>query len=139
MKRVFLSLPLSGRTREEIDADIARMKSLFLLNNPFEEGEEIIFIENSGMTEDDIDPTQLSNAVTPNLLYLGAAIMKMAICDAVVFLEEYGNSMARGCQIEFMVARKYDIPTYKIDGTDNDAIRKLDKDKWEVNVWTRWS
>ena len=101
MKHIFLSLPMSGRTREEINEEIVRMKSQILLNNPFE-GEEIQFIENSGMTEDDIDPTQLSNAVTPNLLYLGTAIMKMAVCDAVYFGN--GWTRAKGCQIEREVA-----------------------------------
>ena len=124
MKRIFLSLPLSGRTKEEIDADIARMKSLFLLNNPFDEGEEIQFVENSGMTKDDIDPVQLSNAVTPNLLYLGAAIMKMAICDAVYFGN--GWTRAKGCQIEREVAYNYKIPSYIFESVTQKFINMED-------------
>ena len=42
MKRIFLSLPMSGRSDEEINAQIEEMKAEFLLHNPLDKGEEIV-------------------------------------------------------------------------------------------------
>ena len=113
MKKIFLSLPMSGRSDEEIMAQIEEMKARFLLKNPFGKGEEIIFVDN---LENDIDPSSCIDVKTEPLLYLGEAIRKLAYCDGVYFGK--GWSKARGCLIEMEVCVKYSIP-YFINRRDN--------------------
>lgn len=42
--------------------------------------------------------------------YLGNALHRMSVCDAVYFCN--GWDKARGCLVEHMVAKNYDIPTF---------------------------
>ena len=117
MKKIFLSLPMSGRSDEEIKEQINKMKSEFLLKNPFD-GEEIEFVDNF---ENDIDPSRCIDLKTEPLLYLGEAIRKMAYCDGVYF--GYGWYNARGCQIERDVAYSYDIPSYIFNHLTQELIK----------------
>ena len=110
MKRIFLSLPMSGRSDEEIKAQIDEMKAEFLLHNPLDKGEEIVFVDN---LENDIDPSRCVDVKTEPLLYLGEAIRKLAYCDGVYFGN--GWTSARGCQVEREVAYTYGIPCYIYD------------------------
>ena len=105
--RIFLSLPMSGFTDKEIQENINKMKSIIMLKNPFGKV-EIEFVDNT-----DCPPIDSRDAVTPNLLYLGEAIKKMATCNAAVFHPEY--SFARGCNVELDVCKAYGIPAYGID------------------------
>lgn len=113
MKKIFLSLPMSGRSDEDIQAQILEMKAEFLLKNPFYKGEQIVFVDN---LENDIDPSRCVDVKTAPLLYLGEAIRKLAYCDGVYFGN--GWSKARGCLIEMEVCVKYDIPRF-INRRDN--------------------
>lgn len=114
MKRIFLSLPMSGKTDIEIEAQIEEMKAEFLLKNPFDDGEEIVFADNlrCSIWKDDEE-----EARTPSLLYLGEAIRKLAYCDGVYFGE--GWTTAKGCMIEMEVCEKYGISRFVMlpDGT----------------------
>ena len=119
MKRIFLSLPMSGRSDEEIQEQICEMKAKFLLKNPFGKGEEIEFVHNfkeMEVTTNTFDPFD-GERKTPALYYLGRAINKMAYCDGVYFGN--GWSKARGCMIEMEICVKYGIPRFinKYDGT----------------------
>lgn len=107
MKRVFLSLPMSGRSDEDIQAQIEEMKAKFLLANPFDNGEEIVFVDN---LENDIDPSSCIDVKTEPLLYLGEAIRKLAYCDCAYFGK--GWSKARGCIVELEACGKYNIPRF---------------------------
>ena len=107
MKRIFLSLPMSGRSDEEIMAQIEEMKAMFLLKNPLDKGEEIEFVHN---LENDINPIRYIDVKTEPLLYLGEAIRKLAYCDAVYFAK--GWKSVRGCIIEWQTCAKYGIPRY---------------------------
>lgn len=112
MKKIFLSLPMSGRSDEEIMAQIEEMKAEFLLKNPFDDGEEIEFTHNFKEMEVEaitFDPFEGERKI-PALYYLGRAINKMAYCDGVYFGKGWSN--ARGCQIEREVAYTYGIPCY---------------------------
>lgn len=123
MKKIFLSLPMSGRTDEEIKEQINKMKSEFLLKNPFDKGEEIGFVHNFQEMEVEIntfDPL-FGERKTPALYYLGRAINKMAYCDGVYF--GYGWSKARGCLIEREVAYSYDIPSYIFNHLTQELIK----------------
>lgn len=125
MKRIFLSLPMSGRSDEEIEALISVMKSFFLMKNLFDKDEEIVFVHSFDYNpyEDDIFYLGRDFVKTEPLLYLGNAIQRMAYCDGVLFSPGY--RLARGCNVEFGVAHYYDIPIYVI--TRDYEIRKLDK------------
>lgn len=115
MKKIFLSLPMSGRSDEEIMAQIEEMKAEFLLKNPFDKGEEIEFVHNFQEMEvvtNTFDPFEGERKI-PALYYLGRAINKMAYCDGVYFGN--GWTRARGCQIEREVAYTYGMPCYIYD------------------------
>lgn len=113
MKKIFLSLPMSGRSDDEIEAQIAEMKAEFLLKNPLHGDEEIIFVHNFEKMEA-ITSTYNSitgmERVTPALFYLGRAINKMAYCDGVYFGK--GWTKARGCMMEYNVALEYGLSRY---------------------------
>lgn len=119
MKKIFLSLPMNGRSDEEIRAQIEEMKAEFLLKNPFDNGEEIMFVDN---LENDIDPSRCVDVKTEPLLYLGEAIRKLAYCDGVYFGR--GWSKARGCLIEMQTCVKYDI-LYFINSNSNVVCRVI--------------
>lgn len=112
MKRIFLSLPMSGRTDEEIKEQINIMKSEFLAKNPFDDGEEIQFVHNFREMEvitNTFDP-EFGERKMPPLYFLGRAIGIMAYCDGVYFGKGY--TKARGCMIEYQVTLEYGIPRY---------------------------
>lgn len=123
-KKIFLSLPMSGRTDEEIKYQIEEMKAEFLLKNPFDKGEEIEFVHNFNEMEvvtNTFDPFE-GERKTPALYYLGRAINKMAYCDGVYFGK--GWTRARGCIIEWQTCMKYGISRYIMlrDGSITEMI-----------------
>ena len=125
MKKIFLSLPMSGRSNKEIRAQIEQMKMEFLLKNPLDKGELIEFVHNFLEMEvetNTFDPFE-GERKTPALYYLGRAINKMAYCDGVYFGK--GWSKARGCLIEMEACVKYDI-LYLINRNDGVICKVID-------------
>lgn len=124
MKRIFLSLPMSGRTDEQIAnaiynnmVSVAIDNKMIFTNN---EDELLLFVDNFC-----ISPLEMANmereakdANVPNLVYLGEALKRMATCDAVLFAEDY--SLARGCLVEEKVAKMYRLDTYYISVSSNE-------------------
>lgn len=118
MKRIFLSLPMSGKTDEQISHAIFHEiiptvidnKKIFTNN----EDEELLFVDNFCVHPKEMADMEKAarEAKTPNLVYLGEALKKMATCDAVIFAEDYG--LARGCLVEEKVAQMYSLETYYI-------------------------
>lgn len=111
MKRIFLSLPMSGRTDEEIKTQIEEMKAEFL-SSSFAKGEEIEFVHNFKEMEvntNTFDPFE-GERKTPALYYLGRAINKMAYCDGAYFGDGWRG--ARGCVVESSVCAWYNIRRY---------------------------
>ena len=122
MKRVFLSLPMSGRTDEEIREQIKEMK--FIVGKYYVENgninETISFVNGLDVCGNmPIIPKH--KIVTEPLRYLGRDIEELSYCDAVVFGTNWDE--ARGCLVECYVAYKYGIPSYYIYG---DTICHLD-------------
>lgn len=119
MKRVFLSLPMSGRTDEEIEKQIEEMKR-WILKSKFFGDEAVIFVHNLGCNPqgygivDDYEEHGIDHRCVPAecrneaLLYLGYAIEQMAYVDYVFFGN--GWAKARGCCVERNVATSYHIP-----------------------------
>ena len=112
-KRIFLSLPMSGRTDEEILEEIKDMERYWLFGIPHPYGDNAIEIElvNNMLSRSELELFDLVNDVKhKNLLYLGAAITKLSQCDAILFSKNWKK--ARGCKIEHEVAKLYGLAIY---------------------------
>jgi hypothetical protein len=109
MKKLFVSVPMKGRTEEEIRASIEKMKKIAEVY----EGEELELIDSYVEDKPPVDNHQA-------IWYLGKSLEKLATADVFIGIDEdwYWN----GCAIESEAARRYAIkmyrvcPTYVIDG-----------------------
>lgn len=101
MKKLFVSVPRMGRTSEEINATIEKMKKICEVYEG--EGLELIdtYIEGS-------PPKDIKEAVW----YLGERLKKLAQADVFIGITNSPNSS--GCYIEYETALQYDIKTYCI-------------------------
>lgn len=96
MIKVFISCTMNGRSDEEI---LKTRKDINeKLKNVLKQDFEVI---DSFFTDFNPNVTQID----PAMYYLGLAISKMAAADIVVFAE--GWDKARGCKLEYNVARAY--------------------------------
>lgn len=96
MIKVFISCTMNGRSDEEI---LKTRKDINeKLKNVLKQDFEVI---DSFFTDFNPNITQID----PAMYYLGLSISKMAAADIVVFAE--GWDKARGCKLEYNVARAY--------------------------------
>lgn len=101
MKKLFVSMPMKGRTEEEIKASIQSMKKIAEIY----EGEELELIDSY---IEDNPPKDSKEAVW----YLGESLKKLAQADVFMGIcESYDWS---GCHIERQVAERYGIKAYMI-------------------------
>ena len=101
MKKLFVSVPMKGRTEEEIKASIQKMKKIAEIY----EGEELELIDSY---IEDNPPKDSKEAVW----YLGESLKKLAQADVFIGIcESYDWN---GCYIERETAVKYGIKTYAI-------------------------
>lgn len=101
MKKLFVSVPMKGRTEEEIKASIQKMKQIAEIY----EGEELELIDS--YIED--NPPKGNNEA---IFYLGESLKKMAQAD--VFAGIYESYEWSGCRIENITAESYGIKSYEI-------------------------
>ena len=101
MKKLFVSVPMKGRTEEEIKASIQKMKKIAEIY----EGEELELIDSY---IEDNPPKNSKEAVW----YLGESLKKLAQAD--VFIGIYEHYDWRGCHVEFITAQEYGIKLYLI-------------------------
>ena len=104
MSKIFISLPMHGKTDMRIEQDIATA-TLFITTHLDPEAEII-----TGHM-----PCDLSGSYSKNQLRvrcLGRSIGIMATCDAVFFCP--GWEHANGCEVEHMIAYKYSLPAYHL-------------------------
>ena len=94
MKKVFISMPMNGKTDEEIVKEFKSIKKRVL---ELFDGCQVI---DSVFSNFDLD----NNANTP-IHYLGRSIELLADADIVYFAK--GWEKARGCLIEYQVAKTY--------------------------------
>lgn len=99
MKQLFVSVPMKGRTEEEIKASIQKMKKIAEIY----EGEELELIDSY---IEDNPPKDSKEAVW----YLGESLKKLAQADVFIGIE--GSWCWNGCHIERITAEKYGIKTY---------------------------
>ena len=101
MKKLFVSVPMKGRTEEEIKASIQKMKKIAEIY----EGEELELIDSY------IEDNQHKDSKKA-VWYLGESLKKLAQADVFMGIcERYDWS---GCQIEVETAERYGIKTYTI-------------------------
>lgn len=101
MKKLFVSVPMKGRTEEEIKASIQKMKKIAEIY----EGEELELIDSY---IEDNPPKDSKEAVW----YLGESLKKLAQADVFIGIcESYDWN---GCCIEREAAEKYGIKAYMI-------------------------
>lgn len=101
MKKLFVSVPMKGRTEEEIKASIQKMKKIAEIY----EGEELELID----SYIEGNPPKGNNEA---IFYLGESLKKMAQAD--VFAGIYESYEWSGCRIENITAESYGIKVYEI-------------------------
>lgn len=105
MKKLFVSVPMKGRTEEEIKASIQKMKKIAEIY----EGEELELIDSYIK---DNPPKDSKEAVW----YLGESLKKLAQAD--VFIGICENYDWNSCYIERKTAERYGIKTYACPAED---------------------
>ena len=98
--KVFISVPMRGRTDEEIAKAIAVAKSK-LSEMADKNNEPVEYVDNF------VNVRQYRHLKDPSIYCLGKAIQKMAKCDTIYFCP--GWDEARGCVIERQVAIQYGL------------------------------
>lgn len=101
MKKLFVSVPMKGRTEEEIKASIQKMKKIAEVY----EGEELELID----SYIEYNPPKDSKEA---VWYLGESLKKLAQAD--VFMGICESYDWNGCFIERETAEKYGIKAYMI-------------------------
>lgn len=119
MKKLFVSVPMKGRTEEEIKASIQKMKKIAEIY----EGEELELIDS--YIED--NPPQNNNEA---VWYLGESLKKLAQADVFVGIDDVWDWS--GCYIESEVAARYEIKKYSIPAeyaieNYNELVNKLNQ------------
>nr|DAK81770.1 MAG TPA: Blasticidin M [Bacteriophage sp.] len=103
MKKLFVSVPMKGRTEEEIRKTIDKMKKIAEIF----EGEELELIDSY---IEDNPPKDNNQAVW----FLGESLKKLSQAD--VFIGIRDAWAWNGCSVESEVAERYGIKRYFING-----------------------
>lgn len=106
MKKLFASVPMRGRTEEEIRESFAKMKRIAEAY----EGEELELID-TWIAE---EPPE--GAKTSAVWYLGKSLEMLSTADVYIGVSTYGYFP--GCCVEEDAAQLYKIKHYHVDATD---------------------
>lgn len=128
MIKVFISMPMNGRTEDEIRKEAATFFELYKHNNGLSTDECSLIspcAESFEPLKHDVKHTRLG--------YLARSLGALADCDRCVFVP--GWSKAKGCIIEFLVCVCYGIPIIQIDPLIVDELKgtelaNIDPDNW---------
>ncbi|WP_368200640.1 hypothetical protein [Agathobacter rectalis] len=101
MKKIFVSVPMKGRTEDEIKASIQKMKKIAEIY----EGEELELIDSY---IDDNPPKENNEGVW----YLAESLKKLAQADVFMGICESYDWI--GCQIDRETAERYGIKSYAL-------------------------
>lgn len=101
MKKLFVSVPMKGRTEEEIKASIQKMKTIAEAY----EGEQLELIDSN------IEDNAPKNA-NPPVWYLGKSLEKLFEADIFIGIDDDYNWS--GCYIERIAAQRYGIKEYHV-------------------------
>ena len=106
---VFISLPMAGKTEEELKEDIQKAKESYFAVRPEMDPKEVAFI--SGLDNEE-PPEWMEDYDKQSLWYLGQSIKKLSKCDEAFFYGKWDKF--RGCQIEATVCEKYGVPATRM-------------------------
>lgn len=104
---VYISVPMTGRTVKEVEADIKQAKKDFPFNK---KGTK--YISNLIEFKAEIDPATA----------LGNAIESILSCDALYACPGWKES--KGCRVEIATAILYDIPVYGLHSSEMEVVIK---------------
>lgn len=125
--KVFLSIPMRGRTLENFMYTVERVKEIVKpIINKNHDITNFVFVTGN-MTCDDKETISDKDRVR----YLGESISRMAECDYVVSLRNTPN-YHRGCWVENYIARDYGFETIEIESEyvyADGEIRELRKNE----------
>lgn len=105
MKKIFISVAMNGREKNEILEDI--MKLIDIGKAYF--GDDVSFVDNYDLK------LFAPEGVNERAWYLGEAIKKLAACDAMITFDNEMTNRAKGCQVEREVCYNYGIPVLRIE------------------------
>lgn len=103
MKKLFISVPMKGRTEENIQRSRAFLHQYAELMV----GEELEVIDSY------IDVYDVPFTAHDDIYCLGLSVSKMADADYFVGID-YCNDIWHGCNIEWSVAQSYGIPWFSV-------------------------
>ncbi len=102
--KIFVSVPMAGKTNEEIREYQKFLLDDFVKSMCEECQSDVKFI----LIDSFIEEEPPENASNDGAWYLGRSLVKLAEADHVLFAPGWKD--ARGCRIEFEVCVMYDIP-----------------------------
>lgn len=105
MKKIFISVAMNGREKNEILEDI--MKLIDIGRAYFDD--DVQFVDNRDFER--IFPEGINERVW----CLGEAIKKLAGCDAMITFDNEITNRAKGCEIERNFCYNYGIPVLRIE------------------------
>ncbi len=111
---VYISVPMTGRTVKEVEADIKAAKKDFAFN-----GKKTKFFSNIERFKEAGDA----------VMSLGMAIETISMCDAIYVCPGWRKS--KGCRIEVAVALLYSIPIYGINTEEADNLEMIIRKKYQ--------
>lgn len=106
MKKVFISVPMRGRKKEDIEKSIAKMQKIALAMLSDDENYEYEFV-NTEVKE--VPPYNTHNEA---VWYLGKAIELLSQCDILVCVDNFYEYP--GCHTETNVAERYGIKVLRL-------------------------
>lgn len=120
MKKLFVSVPMKGRTEEEIRKSIDKMKKIAEIF----EGEELELIDSY---IEHNPPQDCKQAVW----YLGESLKKLSEADVFITIDEAWKW--NGCHIERETAgkyeiKRYDVPAHAVIDNYSEVYRKAHRD-----------
>lgn len=121
--KVFLSMPMHGRSDEEILRDREKFFKLIKKLDAFKDAELI---------DNFTKPAEITDS---RIKMLGDSIMKMAEADVAVFVSGWRQS--NGCDVEHRVCERYNIPRYFLRAQDKTGERYLCEGPFGRHVDTR--
>lgn len=105
--KVYISVPMTGRTVKEVEADIKQAKKDFPFNK---RGTK--YISNLLEFKEGLDPATS----------LGNAVEEILSCDALYVCPGWKES--KGCRVEIATAILYDIPVYGLPSSEMEVVIK---------------
>lgn len=112
MKKLFISVPMKGRTDEAIRNSMEKMHKIA----------ELTFGEELEVLETHIPP-EAPDGVNPSIWCLGRSIQKLAEAD--YFIGIGYTDYYHGCRSELSIARDYGIPCTYVDPYECEFLRDV--------------